>query len=612
MGMHLEGIIRLLGDHLYTNPGVVVRELIQNAYDSCRRYEIEGYDQEYVPRIDIEIDQLSQAFIVRDNGAGLTENEIHSYLATIGRGYTSGLRNRDSDASDTLIGQFGLGFLSSFIVANHVELQTRSRGSGSVPWKWESVGGSAYKVFPGTNLTYGTAVKLSLKSQGEFLLNTGLVEQIIRTYADLLPIPIYVNGSADPVNAGNAPWDRDDVEKSDYVDFLHKRLGISQPLTVVPVTSQIVSGKLKLPLQGVLFVPSARSLSIYEFGDVAVYVRRMLVVEQEHDLLPRWARFVRGVVECPLLEPTASREELRKDATFFQVQLVLGDQLLAHFNKLSRERPEVWNTIILEHNDLIKGWSLESQKFFEAICDLVTFDTSRGRMKLPDYLAETAGTIYYFTEKQGAVQEKILFESQGIPVLDATGIHDRKFLQEYALLHDTIELKQLEPGAISLFTLTQDGLERWESIKQYFVEQGIPVELVSFQPTTIPALLIHEPDSDHLTQAHSMLADQSLGEPLAKLVESYLAMRDPHNTADTGVLHINTSNSLMSYLASIDTSSSAFTAALEIVLHNARFFAGKSLTAQKAAEAFDLVSFSLEQIVRTIAQDNAGSDPSVF
>src|SRR5437899_1829848 len=164
--LHLPGLLKVLAEHLYTSKKVGIRELIQNAHDSCVRRKIEANEPNYRPRIDVGLDLARRTVTIRDNGFGLTEEEIGTYLATIGRGYTRELRERlalcsPSEAAE-LIGQFGLGFLSAFLLASEVTLITRSFQGGPA-LRWSSTGDEHYDLGPGERAQVGTTVELKIK-----------------------------------------------------------------------------------------------------------------------------------------------------------------------------------------------------------------------------------------------------------------------------------------------------------------------------------------------------------------------------------------------------------------------------------------------------------------
>jgi molecular chaperone HtpG len=610
INLHVPGILKLLSEHLYSDPKVALRELIQNAHDSCQRRLAEDPDYgDRNPRIDIHIDQERHQFVIRDNGSGLTESEIHDYLATIGRGYTSELRERLQFSSRgealALIGQFGLGLLSAFIVAGRIEMVTRSYQPGEPAWRWVSTGEETYTLAKTSRPSPGSTFTLNLKLEGYFLLNDDIVREGIRTYADFLTVPIYLNDGEEPVNAIDAPWHLPEASLEDYQRFVAERFGARAPLTVLPLHDHVEpvgdNDELVMPLAGVLFVPTGSIMSVREYGDVAVYIRRMFITSEDRDLLPRWARFVRGVVDSPVLRPTVSREQVRRDETFFQVQSAIEAQLLAHLQDLAQNDPAAWRNIVVAHNDLIKGWALESRTFFDAVCDLVTFETSRGRLPLQEYLGQTGDDIYYFVEERGSTQEKMLYEARGLTVIDASRFAEEAFLQAYARTHPRIQLRQLAPGAAFVFGDVDDPEGRWTPITRYYAEQGILTRVVSFEPKDIPAMLIYPPGSDHIAETRAALDGGEISGPIAGLVAAYLAMRDPMRTGTQGTLHINASNPLMRRVLTLPPENEAFTATLEIVYHNARFFAGRTLTAQEAKLGFEMISYSVEQLVRSVA-----------
>jgi molecular chaperone HtpG len=200
--LHLPGLLKVLAEHLYSTKRVAVRELLQNGHDSCVRRRIEEGEHSYRPRIDLAVDVRALTLSFRDNGCGLTEEEIHTYLATIGRGYTRELRERlalsSPEEAAELIGQFGLGFLSAFLLAAEVTVTTRSiRGGPAL--RWHSTGDEFFDLRPIEDTTVGTTVVLSVKPAVSFMLQERHLIDAVRTYADFMPTPIYIAGEEVPL-----------------------------------------------------------------------------------------------------------------------------------------------------------------------------------------------------------------------------------------------------------------------------------------------------------------------------------------------------------------------------------------------------------------------------
>ena len=195
--LHLPGLLKVLAEHLYSTQRVGVRELIQNAHDSCVRRALERSEPGYRPRIDLTIDPTNRLLRVADNGSGLSEREIHDDLTVIGRGYTRELRERlvtdDPTLSRELIGQFGIGFLSAFLLASEGTVETRP--VGGPPLRCSSTGDEEFDLAVGDRLEPGTTVELRLKPSSLFLLHEDNLVEVVREYADFVPTPIHVHDS---------------------------------------------------------------------------------------------------------------------------------------------------------------------------------------------------------------------------------------------------------------------------------------------------------------------------------------------------------------------------------------------------------------------------------
>src|SRR4051794_37661950 len=192
----------VLGGHLYSTPAVAVRELVQNAHDSITRRRIEGPDFTE-GRIDVLGDAATGTLTVRDDGAGMTRDEIDLFLATVGVGYTRGLREREP-SQDELIGQFGLGFLSAFIIGERTIVRTASYQAPGKSHEYRSTTGERYSVEPSEPRGVGTEVELRLTEEHRALADPPTLEATVRRYCALLAVPVHVNGTH--VNAEPPPW----------------------------------------------------------------------------------------------------------------------------------------------------------------------------------------------------------------------------------------------------------------------------------------------------------------------------------------------------------------------------------------------------------------------
>ncbi|MFQ3651008.1 MAG: ATP-binding protein [Gemmataceae bacterium] len=596
--LHLPGLLKVLAEHLYTSKKVGIRELIQNAHDSCVRRQIEHPDPSYRPRIDVSLDVSRRVITIRDNGNGLTEQEIRDYLSTIGRGYTRELRERlafsSPEEAAALIGQFGLGFLSAFLVASEVTLTTRSI-TGCPGLRWHSTGDEHYDLTTCECDQIGTSVELHIKPSASFLLQLDTLAETVRGYADFLPVPIHIQGEREPINLMAPPWE-DEHPLQAIRDYIQRTYGGTKPLCIFPLREASIpigDDRLSIPLAGFLFVPPGSVASVREYGDLTIYIRRMFICDRERELLPSWARFVRGVLECPLLQPTASREGLHQDENFDLVRRALETQLAEALQDLARDDPVTWRKVVRGHSDLIVGWAVNDASFFEKVEDIVTFRTTRGPLSLPEYLELSGGTLYYVTRELGSLQEQLLAEGRDVPAIDASWFSVTPFLERYARRHEGVELVRLDGEAQQLLRpLADEG--SFGPLLEHYRQRGIRAQLATFRPTTAPALILYPQGAELAREAEASLQSGDLPGPLAGLVQNYIEGRFANRDELAGTLYLNAGNSLIRRLAERPIDATTRGLLLDLLLPIARLFAGRMLSASEASVAFGDLTRALE------------------
>lgn len=587
--LHLPGLLKVLAEHLYSSKRVGVRELIQNAHDSCVRRKIEAEEPDYRPRIILSVDAKARTITISDNGNGLTTDEIATYLATIGRGYTRELRERlalcSPEEAAALVGQFGLGFLSAFLLASEVTLVTQSIQGGTA-LKWYSTGDENYETTPAYRDEVGTTVTLKVKPAASFLLNDQTLAETVRQYADFLPTPIYLEGEDHPLNLTQPPWEADSPEVA-CREYIARAFRGTRPLCVLPLRDARVNlghDSITVPMRGFLFVPPGSVASIREFGDLHVYIRRMFICERERDLLPPWARFVRGVVECPILQPTASREGIHQDENFELVRQAIEDQLGAGLLQLAKDEPATWKAVVRGHSDVIIGWAVSDPDFFDRVKDIVTFRTTRGPLSLPEYLELTGGRVYYVTRELGSLQEQMLAEGRDVPAIDASWFSVTPFLEKYQQHHPEVGLIQLDGESEQLLRPVPE--ERFAPLVEHYRGEGVAVKVASFKPAEVPAILLYPQGADVVREAEASLESGDLPGPLAGLFREYVEGRFTSRDELRGTLYLNASCPLVRSLTEGNVDPARRTAVLTLIFQMARLFAGRMLSAKDAAAAF--------------------------
>ena len=387
MKFDFDGLIQLLAKNLYSEKHVFIRELIQNSHDAIvRRRAIEG--DTYSGKISIEARPDDLKFIVRDTGIGMSNEDLIEYLSTVGKGATRIARQEQQ--TEGLIGLFGIGFLSAFVVASRVEVKTRHLGEAK-GWVWQNSGNKDYTIDPCEIEQPGTTVTVFLKGEEEKgVIHKEEVEKVIRRYADFLRVPIHLNGSSEPVNAMRMPWERSGISQNELE--LDTRIYLEK--TMRDNVLEVILVQLpEIKVSGVLYITRTRTIQRSIPRAMRLFVNRMFICEKETELVPEWAQFVNGVicVQDGLLTLTAARDNFIRDENLKQLQTELGDLIVRHMEKLAKDKPQRFSEILRYHDWSIKAACHYYDEFFDKFADLLEWRTNQ---KLPRTYTSEIGVKY--------------------------------------------------------------------------------------------------------------------------------------------------------------------------------------------------------------------------
>ena len=356
-----ERLIDLLGRNLYATPNASIRELIQNANDACIRREAKH--QYHDLRITLTTVPEAGQLIIADNGIGMDEEEAVAFLGSLGSSKTSLERQEFAFAQDRaaglLIGRFGIGFLSSFVAADKVVVETLS-ADGAGPVIWECEGKTGYRIGKGSLVEPGTRVTLFLKETCQYLLDANLLGDIIIRYADLISVPIYLDNGEFPVNRMKAPWDIDgtDDEYAEYIEHRYK----TKPLAILPLACTSSA----LDVRGVIFVPNSPVEIDRRLRSVDLFHTRMYVGE-DLNLLPEWAGFICAVLDCPTLRLVASREAAIDEGAgaegYATLKAFLKQSVSRFFSHVAETNPETFQVILKRYEWEVLRGAIERTNF---------------------------------------------------------------------------------------------------------------------------------------------------------------------------------------------------------------------------------------------------------
>lgn len=643
MQINLPGVIKMLGESLYSDPSVAIRELIQNANDTCI---VRQAQDPAAPRPEIRIDfnAWERRLIVEDNGAGLAGDEVQEFLTVIGRSYTDEVRRWLEEEgqlplAERLIGRFGLGLLSAFMIADRIEFDTLSCKEGAEPIWWACAGGQEYETGPGEKDKPGTRVTVHIDAENIGLLSEERLTDLVRLYADLLSVPIYLGYSRTPINTMTAPWHRawegEDVPEAEYRELARRRFDVGM-LDVIPVS--IVEDEGRFKVGGVLIIPKQPLAIVREHGDAIVYVRRMFVCKDDRTVFPDWAKFVKGIIESPNLRETTSREAVRRDENLAQVQKALGQYILTWLATKSKDDPRGFREIVTNHNLVIKAWALVSDELFDRIKDIVLFDTDVGYMNLPRYFEQSRLVrrgreaaeeengkryIYYFATPGGVGQHAFLFQARGVRVIDAQFFPEEPFLQKYAERHkDDVELRRLDVGGEYIFEDLKSKEGKWVELEEAYADRRIEARVVRYEPASIPAVLISPEPPSYEQQVRQLMDDPDVSPILKNLFKQLMEDKEKERKQKlygASVLYLNADNEVIQQLAEqyprrgeveeVDV--------LTTIYNNAVMLsAPRSLTLENARRIFDSNNRTIRALinkineVRELRQRALAADPA--
>ncbi len=515
----LPGLMRVLGHNLYSTPSVALRELVQNAHDSIQRRRIEAGDVD-APAIIVRPDPVAGTLAIEDTGAGLTRDEVVRYLATVGSGYTGRLRREGR--GDGLIGQFGLGFLSAFFVSTRVEVHTTSYQTPDEGWRFVSTGGERYTLAAAEARPIGSRVLLHLSDGFRPLADPEVCTSLLRRYCCLLREPIHVGAVGDdPVNRPPPPWRLDD----DLPDVRRTRLALDfarrferrfDPICTLPVEPTDDA-----PVRGLLWVQDGATFGTSDNRNVSVFVRGMLVSDDARELLPAWAGFCGGVIESDALVPTASREDLQKDATYDAIAARLRTCLVEHLAALPRTAPAAWRRILTRHNEALIGAALADSRMFDLLADQLKLPTSEGELTVPVIARRSKGRLHV-SLGEGSGYEEVLFRAMQVPVVSGVRYGALPFCQRHAERGGlTVVRLGTRTGDAAMFApaeIEPEARARLEALLGRDDQQVVPTRFV---PAELPVVLVPDREAALKRRIEQDEADKRISSAILGLARMY-------------------------------------------------------------------------------------------
>ena len=491
-------LLDLMIHSLYSNKEIFLRELVSNASDAIDKLKFESLSNDSLieakeePSIHIDVDKKAGTITIQDNGIGMTHDEVMENIGTIANSgtkkYLEGLDKNQSQNSN-LIGQFGVGFYSAFIVANTVTLFSRKAGDDKANGtKWISKGKGDYSIETVELEDYGTTIILDVKKAEKEFIDDFRIRGVISKYSDHITVPILMLKPSEEdkdvveyekINEATAFWmkDKKELSQADYDEF-YKALtyDFEGPLTQI---HNRVEGKLDY--SSLLYIPKKAPFDMWEpkrKSGVKLYAKRVFIMEGNEELLPQYLRFIKGVIDTADLSLNVSREILQGSKVVDTIKKASVKRILSELDKMSKNKPEDYATFWKEFGMVIKEGVVEDFANKDKISNLLRFtstsaDSSDQTISLKDYIGrmkEGQKNIYYVTADTYAAAKGSphleIFKQKDIEVLLLSDRVDEWLVANFGDFEE-LSLKSIAKGDLEDLDSKEDKKKKEKTVKDF-------------------------------------------------------------------------------------------------------------------------------------------------
>jgi molecular chaperone HtpG len=527
ISIHAENILPIIKRWLYSEKEIFLRELIANAADAILKLQklaLIGEVTREVPEawVRITIDKDKGQLVITDTGLGMTADEIKKYINQVA---FSGLHDfldkyKDKDDSQQVIGHFGLGFYSAFMVAAKVEIDTLSYREGAAAARWSCDGSTEFVLSESQRTAVGTSIILHIADDSKEMLEEETIRQLVHRYCAFIRYPVLLQGATEPLNDTRPLWTRSPSELADqdYVAFFQKLFPASQE----PLFWIHLNVDYPFKLQGVLYFPKLAHELEASQGEVKLYCNQVYVADNTKELIPEFLTLLKGVIDCPDLPLNVSRSYLQNDPTVRKIAEHITKKVADKLTGMAKTERASYDKYWDDIHPFIKFGMLRDPKFFERMADFVLFKiaTAAGAEDGPTHvtLAEYKdlaggkaddGTVLYCADPAAQAVYLRLLAENGLKAVVADTLIDKHFIPYFEMqtgrkwkfkrvdsdlsahLHDkaapdlVVDSQDKATTAERIEKLFRDNLDRQESGK-------LKIRVETFKSDKLPAMLLHD------------------------------------------------------------------------------------------------------------------------
>lgn len=447
LSIHTENIFPIIKQWLYSEHDIFLRELISNAVDAInkRKYADPEFKEEDM-KIEVKLDTKKNAIEVSDTGIGMTAEEIKKYINQIAFSGAEEFVSKFKDVQNSIIGHFGLGFYSTFMVAKKVTIDSLSYLPDSVPAYWECDGSTDYIMKEGKRKTVGTTVTVYLNEDSLIYADEGKIQEILEKYCNFTPWPIMFKGKQ--VNMKEALWNRrpQEITEEEYKEFYKKLFHDWED----PVFWIHLNVDFPFNLKGILYFPKLRNEPDFFKGEVKLYCNNVFVADNLEELIPEFLLLLKGGIDIPDIPLNVSRSFLQNDAQVQKISRYIVKKVADRFNEIFKEDRKKYEELWKDINSFIKFGLIKDDDFFEAMKDIILFKSASGDyVTLEEYKTRNKNEgektrIWYASSEDTQVTYLKMMKEQGIEVIFQDSPLDNHLYQHLEYKFNNIEFVRVD------------------------------------------------------------------------------------------------------------------------------------------------------------------------
>lgn len=553
---------------LYSDKDIFLREIVSNGCDAIKKLEsLQGIGEAqledgYQPKVIVTIDSEKKQLIVSDNGIGMTEDEVERYITQIAFSGAEEFLEKykeKSEESAGIIGHFGLGFYSAFMVSDTVEIETLSYKEGAKPVHWVSAGEDSYEIEDGIRTEHGTTIIMNITEEEQEFLQESRIREILHKYCQFMPYEIYLNPHDEerPVydKDGNIEKNEDGTEKKrivkplpindihplwlkapkdctdeDYKAFYQKVfMDFNEPLFWIHLNVDY-----PFNLKGILYFPKQLNRMEVMPGQVKLYSNQVFVADNIKEIIPEFLLLLKGVIDCPDMPLNVSRSFLQNDGEVQKIAQHITKKVSDKLHQIFKnDRPsyeKYWNDI----SAFIKFGCLKDEKFYDRMKDILLFKTIDGEYKtLEEYPKAEGNKIYYVTDENLQAQYISMFKENGltaavlthaidphfISLLEYKNPEEMKFLRIDADLGEALKVSQPEAESEDAKKAQEEENNKLiECVKACLPDEKLEYKVESLKATETPAVILLSEYARRIQDMNKVLGESFAPEGQVTLV----------------------------------------------------------------------------------------------